>query len=164
MSIPFRGPGHENETVAEYNRRMEIGAPGLMTNGRGVRSSGESLDPGVRRLAAMSFGRCVETGQYVDLPGGRREPVMRPVRTEGELDAQLLAHGKRRGTVAEANARFEQMKAEQGKPEPVAPREPTDAQVYAVKNRREKFRSDFDNGAIPKREIPADVAPLIPKV
>jgi hypothetical protein len=162
-ATPFRGSGHEDETVAEYNRRMDIGAPGLITNGRGVRSAGESLDRGTQRLAAMSFGPCLETGRFVETPDGKREPVMRPIQTEGELDRELTKRNLRRGTVNEANQRFEQMKGEQGKKREPVKREPSERLVRAIKERKETFRSQYDAGAIPKKEIHADIASRIPK-
>lgn len=163
MSVPFRGAGHEDETVAEYNRRMDIGAPGLITNGRGVRSAGESLDRGTQRLAAMSFGLCLETGKFIETPDGKREPVMRTVQTEGELDRELAKRNLRRGTVNEANQRFEEMKGIQGKKREPVNREPSEDLVRAVKERKEVFRSQYDAGAVPKKEIPTDIAARIPK-
>lgn len=163
MSVPFRGLGHEDETVAEFNRRMDIGAPGLITNGRGVRSAGESLDRGTRRLAAMSFGPCLETGKFTETPDGNREPVLRTIQTEGELDRELTKRNLRRGTVNEANQRFEEMKGIQGKKREPVMREPDEKLVRAIKERKEVFRSKYDAGAIPKKEIPADIAERIPK-
>jgi hypothetical protein len=163
MSIPFRGPGHEDETVSEYNRRMDIGAPGLITNGRGVRSAGESLDRGTRRLAAMSFGPCLETGKFVDTPDGKREPVMRPIQTEGELDRELTKRNLRRGTVNEANQRFEEMKCKQGVKKKPEPRPLSEEVKEHIHKRPAIFRSQYDAGMIPKKEIPADIAARIPK-
>lgn len=166
MSAPFRGPGHEDETVAEYNRRMDISPPGVMTNGRGVRSAGESLDRGTRRLAAMSFGPCLETGRFVETPDGKREPVLRTVQTEGELDRELTKRNLRRGTVNEANQRFEEMKSIQGKKKEPVPRPISalpDVVQKHIHDRPDIFRSQYDAGAIKPKEIPADIAARIPK-